>query len=742
MDENVGGTPLGDTTESAPAENTAPRGRFDDITDGDHVRDLLGVVAIVLALQLPWSAAGGATDVPWALASLLLLVVPLALPYLARLGALPAAWTVHSTRRARVLLALPTAAAAIAQIVLDAASVDGHRGVGAGVGIALTAAALAAVPRACELGPVELDGATTRSWRATTLVVGILAALAPVAWLTLVVVQRLQVAEPIRKLDELDGLVTAIAVTTTTVLVALVLPAVLAAFTGTALWRRASVVVAATWAAVLFASGGTGASSALESVRTLVTFKDGDDTYVTGIAALGFGLVLVGVLAALTTSPAVVRAAKPEGDPAIGWFVTARGLLALLGALAGVLAAVTLVVAIDDRKIPGGSVGTEWFGMHGEASPGLSELIPGAVVALVLGGVALKVRSMLVGRPADARRPALAATAALLGLGIVLVVVSRLDEASAVAPAAHVGLLTLVLGVGLPVAVLACLTLPSAVRSHIAANPATPRPGGVESAFVWRPQVAALRSAPAAPAPSAPSAQGSPAASYGYPQAPGPAYGVTPAPVGVTQRPAPAGAPAVGAPGYGAPAEQPAYGAPAGQPAYGAPAGQPAYGAPAGQPAYGAPAGQPAYGAPAAEAPGSVPEAAPAAEVATGSSPVDGAEAEAPSADAGTSSVDLTEQSSGADAAPAGEQITEVLRLDDAGAAGVSEPSTRAEAGFTWAQAIDPQTSATTLAQIAQDAPTLRAALAANPSTYPALLEWLGQLGDAEVDDALRSRTA
>lgn len=724
MDENVGGTPLGDAPGSAQAVAVEPRGRFHDMTDGDHARDLLGVLALVLALQLPWSAAGGASAVPWALAAVLLLVVPFALPYLARLGALPAAWTVHSTRRARVLLALPTAAAAIAQIVLDAASVDGHRGVGAGVGIALTAAALAAVPRACELGPVELDGATTRSWRATTLVVGILAALAPVAWLTLVVVQRLQVAEPIRKLDELDGLVTAIAVTTTAVLVALVIPAVLAAFTGTALWRRASVVVAATWAAVLFASGGTGASSALESVRTLVTSKDGDGTYVTGIAALGFGLVLVGVLAALTTSPAVVRASKPEGDPAIGWFVTARGLLALLGALAGVLAAVTLVVAIDDRKIPGGSVGTEWFGMHGEASPGLSELIPGAVVALVLGGVALKVRSMLVGRPADARRPALAATAALLGLGIVLVVVSRLDEASAVAPAAHVGLLTLVLGVGLPVAVLACLTLPSAVRSHIAVNPATPRPGGAESAFVWRPQVAALRSAPAAPAPSAPSAQGSPAASYGYPQAPGPAYGVTPAPVGVTQQPSPAGAPAVGAPGYGAPAEQPTYGAPSGQPAFGAPAGQPA------------------YGAPAAEAPGSVPEAAPAAEVATESSPVDAAEAEAPSADAGTSSVDPTEQSSGADAAPAGEQITEVLRLDDAGAAGVSEPSTRAEAGFTWAQAIDPQTSATTLAQIAQDAPTLRAALAANPSTYPALLEWLGQLGDAEVDDALRSRTA
>lgn len=60
--------------------------------------------------------------------------------------------------------------------------------------------------------------------------------------------------------------------------------------------------------------------------------------------------------------------------------------------------------------------------------------------------------------------------------------------------------------------------------------------------------------------------------------------------------------------------------------------------------------------------------------------------------------------------------------------------------GFTAEQAADPATSAHTLAQIVQDAPELRAAVASNPTTYPALLEWLGQLGDPDVDAALKSR--
>jgi len=62
--------------------------------------------------------------------------------------------------------------------------------------------------------------------------------------------------------------------------------------------------------------------------------------------------------------------------------------------------------------------------------------------------------------------------------------------------------------------------------------------------------------------------------------------------------------------------------------------------------------------------------------------------------------------------------------------------------GSRWnaAQALDPTTPLADLALIVQEAPHLRPHVAANPSTYPALLDWLGALGDPAVDAALRAR--
>ncbi|MFE5340649.1 hypothetical protein ACFQ80_10515 [Isoptericola sp. NPDC056578] len=60
--------------------------------------------------------------------------------------------------------------------------------------------------------------------------------------------------------------------------------------------------------------------------------------------------------------------------------------------------------------------------------------------------------------------------------------------------------------------------------------------------------------------------------------------------------------------------------------------------------------------------------------------------------------------------------------------------------GWSVAQAMDPSTPLADLARISAEAPHLRSYVAANPSTYPALLDWLGALGDPAVDAALRSR--
>jgi hypothetical protein len=67
----------------------------------------------------------------------------------------------------------------------------------------------------------------------------------------------------------------------------------------------------------------------------------------------------------------------------------------------------------------------------------------------------------------------------------------------------------------------------------------------------------------------------------------------------------------------------------------------------------------------------------------------------------------------------------------------MSEPSQ-----FTAQQASDPATPAEVLAAIAEHRPDLRPMVAANPTTYPGLLEWLGRLGDPAVDAAIASRAA
>lgn len=58
------------------------------------------------------------------------------------------------------------------------------------------------------------------------------------------------------------------------------------------------------------------------------------------------------------------------------------------------------------------------------------------------------------------------------------------------------------------------------------------------------------------------------------------------------------------------------------------------------------------------------------------------------------------------------------------------------------AQASDPNAELTTLHELANNYPGLRPYIAENPRTYPALLEWLGSLGDPAVDAALARRNA
>lgn len=92
-----------------------------------------------------------------------------------------------------------------------------------------------------------------------------------------------------------------------------------------------------------------------------------------------------------------------------------------------------------------------------------------------------------------------------------------------------------------------------------------------------------------------------------------------------------------------------------------------------------------------------------------------------------------------ADQYAAAQPVANQYAAQPAAQAAFEEPVATNPYGFTAEQALT-TTDQMQIAQIAQYAPELRACIARNPNTYPALIEWLGQLGDPAINAALASR--
>ncbi|AEG44708.1 hypothetical protein [Isoptericola variabilis] len=608
------------------AAPTVPRDRapFAGVAARDVVRDVLAVMALLVALPLPWDAAHRGTDRLEVVLATFLALATLAAPYALRSGMLPATWERFTTARARVLGCAPYAVVVAVYLVLDLVRPgDDSGGVGAGLALGLAGVALGAAPR----WPHALTAATA-------------------------VVGGLSLASPL--LSAVDG---AAGATVIGSVLNLVLVAGVLWLTAVALLRGDLV-----GGLVLL---GVGAAVALE----LATLGGGSERpWLESAHAERIGLVLLPVVAAFAV-PRVLDAARPafarpEGNAGL-WVAVAVRLLDLVILVAAFVALVALVRIVAD-------------GMRTVAEGVAVNLVLRIVVGVLMALVAVLARRALVRDPRGGHTTAVGAACVLVVLGLVIVVAR-----SGVGTRSNVE--ELLVTFGLPAMVLAVLLVPPSVRELVSA-------GAAPVSGERRVTAAAAAVGADGSAASAPSAQGEQPAAWhaqgpsGPDTAPASAWRGAWAPADETQSLPPVGAV------QEAPAERTQAMPPVSGPYPQAHHEQPYEPQPyEPQPGYGAwPGYEPEPGYP--QAGGRDREPGPAV-------------------------------GQDADATQALPPVADV-------------PGSR----WTAAQALDPTTPLADLALIVQEAPHLRPHVAANPSTYPALLDWLGALGDPAVDAALRSR--
>ncbi len=395
-----------------------------------------------------------------------------------------------------------------------------------------------------------------------------------------------------------------------------------------------------------------------------------------------FGLVLVPALAAIGASPAVRRAMAPA-EPVVTWVrvaVNAFDLVLVVAAYVAVTAILTLVNGVTGVPV-----------------------VLAVVVGVLAAGVAFVARRSLARDAATGRPLALGGAGVVAVLGIVLLVVTS-NRVVLGGGVEHV-----LLAFGLPLLAVGALTVPREVRAYFAEHRPVPTTTTAEAAraYVWHePAPKPARPAPAPAQPAYAPQQGYSPQQQGHPQQ---GYGQQP---GAGQPGQPQ------QPGY---AQQPGHPQQPGADPRWAPGGG---GATEVMPVQQAEPERTGYAA----RPGLTPDQGPATAVMPAYQDPQPGTGPQPTAQPGYAAQGHGQQPQAYGQQPAAQPQPSYT------------PPAQQPVGFTAAQAADPSTPLEVLAQIVQDAPHLRPQVAANPSTYPALLDWLGNLGDPAVDAALRSR--
>ncbi|WP_407317373.1 hypothetical protein UQW22_12710 [Isoptericola halotolerans] len=387
------------------------RSPFADVPTRDVVRDVVAVVALLLALPLPWNEVRRGSDLLWVVLTTVVAVLAVAAPYARRAGIVPDGWVQVAAPRARLVGLAPYALVVLLHLVLDVLSVGGP-GVGAGLALGLAGAVLAAsLP-------------TTRGLLVSAVVVAVAAVATP--------------------------LTTAVAGRPWPLVVGAVLAALL--------------VLAVLWLTVrAFLQGDDAAGVVLVAVGAAVALElallGGSSQYawVESVHGDRYGLLLLPVVAAFAVPSVLGRVGASPDEPveaaAARWVlvaVRALDLMIVVGTFVTLVAVVRLVAAAA-TDVPGFGFGVE---------PVL-RLVVGVLVVVV----AFLARRALLRDARTAHATAVGAACVVVVLGLVILVAR-----AGVGTRSHVE--ELLLALALPAVVLGALLLPPSVRAFVDAEPA------------------------------------------------------------------------------------------------------------------------------------------------------------------------------------------------------------------------------------------------------------------------------
>lgn len=682
------------STGAIEVQSKSLRDRFESITEGDYVRDILAVVLLAVSLALPtaYDVHGVGSKNPLFVGAVAIAALALVLPYAARFGLLPQSWTVARTRAVRLLLAVPFAALYLWEVTRAfLTSQPSALGVGAAFALAGAGVALAAQARTSELGPQDQD---VKAPKTALLFAVVLSALIGVGYIATAVTHI--------KAGELVVLIlTGGAI--------VFLPAFGAIFKRTRAWVTFLVGYSGAILAFLYLTSSN-PDSLLPKFEAVTLW---------GMPALhplslnlGFGLFLVPALAAIVSSPAFTRLTRRTSDVEgrLDLAAIVLRVMLLVGAMFAIAFLAVYFFLSDERRLT--------YGI------GLSQSIAAAVASLVVVLVAALALRSFNKNPGTSRAPI---TIALVAAAILAIAISALSPFNGLS-FGHLVLLLVVPGIGAFALVgnkesrkyfaAASKERPEPRSEHYVWAPAPARPTPARSASTAQPATTGSQEATASPSSAGTGAQPQVAASESL--ASQPVAPIAPGRTSAVNRETNAGGSQVSSVSQVSAASQ--------------------------RSATSAVTGLNEQVSVSDDQPTEIVERVRVDEPAQASYAPEVQETQVIDAIPDESTVVVAKVAQ-ARRTVAPEELNRpesapTESIDQAEIRSAEDTATGSFSfhGYTEEQALDPATPAIVLAKIAEVAPELHPALAKNPSTYPALVDWLGQLGDPAVNRALAER--